>query len=369
MIRASRTIRRAAFTLVELLVVVAAIVVGVAVILPSFTRAIESASYASAINSVTATLGQARSLAMRTGSQTAVAFFFDIEEQVTTLHVLVLDNQFGSLAPTNAVSNPLSASAFVFVPAPNVVPVSLPRGIGVYALSFATDPSSDDAMPPDYPVEEPPFVAWYEGERLRSDIDASVFEPQWIPPRTDPRLFIPEDYDLDDPSDMGDSVAQNAMRFAETFFVRFSADGSALGSVDLGAGASKRNAYLEYPNLPFDPDEPDVPTDAPDEFDPQVIWASGVDPVILNPEVQMRSADLLAVVDFPRMIAETAIRQPWLYRSPESRADASEIVNERETSPTVIAQRVRAISDWIDRNGEVIAFNRFTGNVLRKGTN
>lgn len=363
--RAIATTRRAAFTLVELIVVVAAIVIGIAVVLPAFTRAIESASYASAINTVTATLGQARALAMRTGAQTAVAFFFDVESQRTSIQVLVLDNQFGSLASSEAVSNPLSASCFVFVPAPNAVPVELPAGIGVYALSFATDAVGAESNDLGVPEEDPPYVAWYEGERIANPI-TGIYEPQWIFPRTDPRLFLPDGADPNNAGTLSGTTVANSLLHADTFFIRFTADGNALGSTDLGAGASKRNAYIEYPDLPYDPNDPeDMLDEQPDEFDPNIFYANG-DPVVLNPEVHVRGADLLAIVDFPRMTAQTGVRRPWLYRSPSNRGAASDLINEGLTDGQA-TERIRNLSDWIDRNAEVIAFNRFTGNALRRG--
>ena len=54
--------RRSAFTLVELLVVVTIIAIGALLLVPAFGRISASINYTGAVNSVTATLGAARTI-------------------------------------------------------------------------------------------------------------------------------------------------------------------------------------------------------------------------------------------------------------------------------------------------------------------
>jgi len=89
-----------AFTLFEMLITVTIIILATAVVLPAFGRIIESSNFAGAVNTVTATLGNARALAIQNSEYTAVAFLYDIDSEIYTLLPLELQSEQGAYATT-----------------------------------------------------------------------------------------------------------------------------------------------------------------------------------------------------------------------------------------------------------------------------
>ncbi|MEO1130549.1 MAG: prepilin-type N-terminal cleavage/methylation domain-containing protein, partial [Planctomycetota bacterium] len=114
LVRATMRSARAAFTLLELLIVVSIIVIGATLLLPAFGRVIESVNYSSAVSTVTAALGNARALAIRNGRHTGVAFYFDIEREVCSVQVLELNGQFGGSLSSVGGASRSSLYAFVY---------------------------------------------------------------------------------------------------------------------------------------------------------------------------------------------------------------------------------------------------------------
>ncbi|MBX3353091.1 MAG: prepilin-type N-terminal cleavage/methylation domain-containing protein [Phycisphaeraceae bacterium] len=368
-----------AFTLVEMLVVISVIAVALVAIIPAFGRIIESASYASSVNRVTSTLSLARSIAMESGRQTGVVFLYDIETERTTLLLVQRSDDQGVIPPADRSFGDIPAS--VFVPA-DAGPVLLPRGLGVYGLALTAadaNPAAFDAM-----------GRWYPNEALRDNTDGSL-ERFWIFPRNDARVFINNNARLE--SFAGD-YASYPGSYAVTFFVRFSSSG-AIVTASSNSATDPVNSFLEFPDLPRNPnafpgDPGYLPLDQARVFDPHVIYDSG-GVVELNPEVRLRSVDLVAVVDLARLAEGSRVASPWFVRPAPSRLqpgdepgtlspidpkarfldadiDDFQLLSSGDGSPTrrTFASSTRRISRWIDDNAEVIGFNRHTGAVLRR---
>ncbi|MBL0927173.1 MAG: hypothetical protein IBJ11_05910 [Phycisphaerales bacterium] len=348
---------RRAFTLLELLVVIGVIVFVTFLLVPAFGRIIESAQYTAAINTVQAALGNARAQAIRTGRPTAVAFLFDPASERFTLQVLELAGQQSGTLSTFATFPTRATYAQPFRPALGSTPIELPKGTGVYGLAFNL---SDDPNSGDYRIDSNTF-AWYAGEVCRSGGQRII---PWLFPRNDPRNFT--DLPADDQNAWSDtnlpraSVAQ-AVRHANSFFVQFDADGAVSTSTKAG-GQNIANAYIEFTDGPVDANNSGTaPYDNPLAFDPESRGTAGNIPAAFspNPEVVLRSVYQLAVVDLRALSKGTGIERPWLVRATGSAAPRAS---------NVIADDVQAldISAWIENNAEIIGFNRYTGNAIRK---
>ena len=367
------TIRRflaPAFTLIELLVVIAIISIALSIMLPSYGRMVESTNYASSVNLVTATLGNARAHAIRSGRHTAVAFMYDLGTRQGSMVVLELSGSQGGVLSTAPGGPPGGVYAQVFRPIPNTVPIELPKGTAVMGLAFTHVPKDirEESIDRD-------TAHWYAGE-LIANRDRNIVP--WIFPRNDPRNFIPGDIDTitGQPIDpwkalvdvsygsnveprVSPSEAATAVRHAATFCIQFSPEGTVVTTTPSG-GDETLDAFIDLADDPRDLSDPNGETfDDPLVFDPEIRDASANNPSA-NPEVVLRSANLLAVVDIGRMIKETGFNEPWFLRPQDSRAadlSGKTVVNSRD---------VIALSDWVDGNGELIGFNRYTGNVIRR---
>lgn len=360
-----------AFTLLELLVVITIIIVGTAVVVPAIGRVIESNNYASAVNLVTSSLGSARAEAIRTGRSTAVVFLFDIETETMTLQVCEQEGrESASLAPYSSGVNTSASYCRAYRPSIGSVPVELPRGTGVFGLSFLVAPGENGA-PGAWIEQQTPTAHWYAGERI-AEGSTNPNDPEivpWIFPRNDVRLFSNgtlQDIWHDEPEAIAPDVA---VRHANTFMIQFDETGAVISSTSAG-GVWTSNAYLELPDAPVRQDDPDAgPVDDPTVFDPEYAFTASGDPIDYtpNPEVVLRSAQQLAVVDLNRLGREVGVRAPWLVRDEANTGEARAPVAEGiESAGYVSEQRVRDISKWIDLNGEILSFNRFTGQVLRR---
>lgn len=368
--RAART----AFTLVELMVVITIMAIAVALLVPAFGGLMRSINYSNAINTVSATLGQARALAIRDRRHTAVAFLYDTQREICSLQVLELQS-----LSAGSLSISANAPAFVYRPATGQVPVELPKGTAVYALSFqvADRNAIVDSRTPD----------WYAGwEEEAGDPDSRA---SWLFPMNDPRQFLPNNppdrrFVGVDPWEImagrtpeGVSVsvpeAGEAVRAAQTFAIQFSPEGSVVTTPRAGE-TYIRDAYIEYASAPVDRSNPsEDPYDWPDRFDPDV-----PEPYLdrpppqeenrsPNPEVFIRSADQLAVVDMNQLAQGTTIVRPWyvrpretLFPQPAWLDEAGYFEEDRQGA------RHRLVSDWIDANAEILSFDRYSGKVIRR---
>lgn len=382
------------FTLLELLVVSGIILLLIAITLPAVGRLVESSNYASAVNAVTATLGQARAQAIRTGRPTGVVFLFDAAREQYSLLVVEYEDRALSASLSSRAGEVGSSNAVAFRPVSGSVPVELPRRTGVYGLCFAhVSGQQRGRILWDRRIDGLPTFQWYAGEIINganSDPDDDILP--WVFPRSDPRLFLVKETDEEhgvDPWEhiMGestepgitDSDAIRAIRSAESFMIQFSPSGVVTESTSLG-GQDIADAYLEWPEAPRDLDGQFIePYDAINTFDPENFGgdASNINRVTgsdlpperreRNPEVRLRSASVLAVVDLGRLQDGVGYRRPWLYRPGASKAVQPDWIWGGERPPNQEKDdRVRAVSRWIDLNAEIIGFNRYTGTAIKR---
>lgn len=391
----SHTFRgRRGFTLVELLVVIAIIVVISTFLLPAFTRIIESSNFSAAVNSVSAALGNARARAISTGRPTGVAFLFDIETERYSLMVLEAASLQGGVLTDCAPGLGVDHYAQGLRPATNSVLVELPRQTGVFALAAHPVSGRDsfgrtaiDGLIDDCHGGAKTWQ-WYAGEVINgSDADLTNDVPLWIFPRNDPRLYTAAESgkligadpwdrlaDTDTPPNViTDRDAIEAVRNASSFLVLFAADGT-VQDVDRSGGRDYTNFYIEYGDEPYDKSSTTRdPYDDPNRFDPENFGRPPIprDRRRRNPEVMLRAASQLAVVDLKRLGEGAGFPRPWLVRSSGSRPPKPTWLtdeNENRAVDYVDDDRALAVSRWIDRNGEIIGFNRYTGNVIRRST-
>jgi prepilin-type N-terminal cleavage/methylation domain-containing protein len=375
----ARTGVRLGFTLVELTISVAIILIGTAIIVPAFGRIFSSVSYSSGVNQVTATIATARAEAIRTGRHTAVAFYWDPVEQRMSMEILTLNAVAGSaLSQFPAINANGGNIAVSYRPLENRVPVELPPGVGVFGLSFAVEPT-DALIDDDTPH-------WYAGH-FSIDPDTGEREPAWLFPRNSPSWYVNVDFgqarfrdqyrgrDLEpwlDPQLAGAPAQRRFARAANTFCIQFSPEGRVVNAPSGGATPTI-NAYLEIPRGPFDlaqvgldPDEDLEAYDSDLLFDPERFVDvrennSNADPD-RNPEVVMRSAVQLAIVDLDQMQDDLGYTQPWHVTSPDA---AFEFPRWAVRDGYFDAQRMQRVNQWIDRNGEIVSFNRYSGQAIR----
>lgn len=361
---------RRAFTLLELLVVVAIIILGTVLLIPAFGTIITSAKYTGAVNTVTATLGQARALAIRNGRETGVVFLFDVEREVFTMQVVEL-LQTGAALTERATAPSEHTYANAFRPALNTVPIDLPVGTGVYGLSFDTAPDPTTGARNGGRLDSI-TNHWYANEVYQRNGNDVI---PWIFPRNDPRMYveIPKGQSPWAPGPsatnayfVGNNNVRRAIRQANTFFVQFSREGSIVDASTQG-GITSVNAYLEFPDEPRDLDDPEnEPFDKPNVFDPDARPSSNARQSD-NPEVILRPVARIAVVDFAKMAQVSGIEKPWLVRPANSGEPRLAVPNQGQTRQRYYNDNnTTVISSFIDNNAEIISFNRYTGNAIRE---
>ncbi len=394
----------AAFTLVELLVVVALIVIVLGAVVPSVARIMQSTNYTGAVNAVTATLGRARAAAMESGRPTAVAFLFDIDRQVYTMQVLELapsgDSATFEMGPPQGTSNiepecaedltptGVGTSAAAYHPLRFSAPIELPPGTAVFGLSHQIpEIDLDGSNPPILDQDEDgdvdaigsanagpefDFQRWYAGEILNdgdNNLDNNIIP--WIFPRNDARMFINQG---DDPwrvmngedSSGNFDEARAAVRHAMTFAIAFRPDGSVSANFGSGLGTTPLDAYIEWPNEPLDESGAVVrPYDHADRFDPGCLHPSAIDLTRPNPEVRMRSASLLAIVDLRELQTGAGVDRPWLVR-PDSSLPPRPTNSSDQKLNYIDSEITRRMSAWIDENAQIIGFNRYTGATVKR---
>ena len=397
---------RCAFTLVEMLIVISIIAIGATLMVPAFAEVIRSINYSGAINQVTAALGNARAQAIRTGRHSGVVFLFDIENETASLQVVEL-LQPGAL--TEFGTAPLEETIGVAMrPVPGQVPVVLPKGTAVVGLSLKV--AQADVVVDS--VSSYTTWSWYAGQSQNPDEDSpSDRLPLWLFPQNDPRLYTENNPPFAktwgvDPWEVlagrapsGVTVsnrdAQRALRHAQSFMVIFSPSGSVVSDIEAGATMVK-NAWLEFVDGPI---PRSVATgnayDWRDRFDPQNLGKSlggsserdadlptGPGDIRPNPEVFLRVAEQLAVVDIESMAEALGIARPWLVRPEQSNAPQpdwvrklqgraqgggtkSYITPDSDSNPNNPPLH-RLVSKWIDNNAEILSFSRYTGAIIRR---
>lgn len=385
---------RAAFTLVEMLVVIAIMAVLVTITIVSIPGLIESVNYSAAATRVMGALGSAQTAATASRRPTGVAFLFDVRTERYTLLPLQLDNSRAALTafPTGPVKH---AFALSFNPLEGVAPVELPPGTGVFGLAFNHVDTIN--QPPERARIDILTEDWYAGELFKQKLGGveRVVNP-WIFPRSDPRLFFDPGQtagvdqtaytDPWDPKAWSDDRERmlKAVRHANSFYIQFAADGSVATSFSQGDNNDPRSAYIEWPDLPIDPKfvaterQPNpLPFDDEAVFDPEFRGrgrtAIAGDVRAPNPEVILRSVSELAIVDLKRMSKETGVAEPWLIHPstslapwPTRRVQLSTGEFTNDPTDKRFDDETLKISRWIDLNAEIIAFNRYTGQAMRR---
>ncbi len=405
---------RVGFTLIEMLVVISVIVVVLAIVVPSVGRIMRSTNYAAAVNAVTATLGRARAAAMESGRPTAVAFLFDIKERRYTMLVLELAPNSGAARieigrpqtgdpdcaedlttppPPPGPPNPILA----YQPLRFSQPTELPVGMGVFGLStlipeIDTDGNTTPELDRDRNGEVDPIARsrvgrawdlqlWYAGEILNdgnNNADDNVVP--WIFPRNDPRLYVDEGVDPwrvisgeQTTAALNVDEARSVVRHAQSFAIAFRPDGSV--SANFGDGITQPiDAYIEWPNEPLDESgtglvpgssvRASLPYDHIDAFDPGCIHPTNPSLTRPNPEVRLRTAALLAVVDLQSLQAGAGVSEPWLVRPASTLAPQPSAADRK--SRLINDDFVLSMSRWIDENAQVIGFNRYTGATVKR---
>jgi len=372
-----------AFTLVEVLVVIAIIVTLSTVTLLSIPRLLESVNYSATATRVMGALGRAQTAATASSRPTGVAFLYDIKQEQYTLLPLELLNNRAALTkfPTGPVKH---VFAQAFKPMVGAAPVELPAGMGVFGLAFNHIDTINQQ--PERTKIDNLTQHWYAGELFKRDLGGAtrVVNP-WIFPRNDPRLYFDpatKPTQFNDPWDPGkwDTDAFQAVRHANSFFIQFAADGSVASSFTQGDNNNPQNAYIEYPDLPIDPDfiakndEEPVAFDDPAVFDPEFRPSSLASAARApNPEVVLRTVSELAIVNLQRMGKETGVAAPWLIHPASSLApwpnrELLLSTGDRTSDPKdkLLDDEVLNISRWIDLNADIVSFNRYTGQAMRR---
>lgn len=360
--------RRRGFTLLELLVVITIISIGSLLLVPAFGRILQSLAYTGSVNTVTATLATARTIAVRENRHTAVAFLWDDEREIMSLQILVELSGIGaSLSPFTGTGSTTDNYAFAYRPAAGRTPVELPPGAAVFGLSLSVEPAGSQI--------DSATAHWYAGEFVTND--AGARESVWLFPRNDPAWYSeesPVDRDtrlrgIDAWDDLlGDGLLTQqqfirATRHAATFCIQFAPDGSVVNSPSAG-GVSTVNAYIEFPDGPLNRATRRT-YDSDVLFDPETGFdeAGGFGEPDPNREVVMRSAFQLAIVDLSELADGIGVERPWRIQSPEGTTPKpSWIFN----SPYNSNESLLLLNEWIDQNGEIISFNRYTGELMRR---
>lgn len=328
---------RSAFTVLELVVVIGVIIALVAATLPAFRAISDSNRVASSRNSLAATLGTARTLAMQRGRDVAVMFTFDTRSQVTTLQII---EQIGI---TDDAGNGMDAAA-IFVPVEGQGVTELPRGAGVFGYGFAASRGNSNPANP---------WNWYTDAGLLYG-GSSEFDP-WILPRTDARLFAP-DGDLT-------RLTNGQCLDLETFVVRYGPDGTIVTSTEelenyAGGGD---DGFVDLDEFGDDSD----PDGLYRQWTPHFRVNDSGDRVVVG-EYQLRSVPFVVIVDLFKLGDELGIARPWLVVGPDSPYAATQYqeIGDRANANENSKDDQVEIDEWLDKNASTQAFNRYTGLLL-----
>ena len=307
---------------------------------------------------------------------TAVAFLFDTETETYTLLPLELAVSQSASMSLTAPSGDTNNQANAYRPAQGGRPRDAPAGTGVYGLSFQTEPPGETL---DSGVGSGPTLDWYAGEVI--DDGSRIITP-WIFPRNDPRHFTPRGrnpYDvirgdaLRERSGRGHRAASRSSRSwcssrrrapssrrSRARASRSSTDTSSTPTVRWmrrTATSTRRRAVRALRRPPrLRPGEPSLPRRRRGRRrEPGGVSSRGL---AARGRLAQRPAERGG---HPARDRPGLVRPPGRRQRLGRRAEAHRPVHPYYEDETVIA-----ISDWIDDNAEIIGFNRYTGNVIRR---
>ncbi|MCK4873423.1 MAG: hypothetical protein KAS72_11915 [Phycisphaerales bacterium] len=303
------------FTIMEVLIAVAVIVVLTVITVPSFQSMKSNIDESSAKNGLSVTLSTARNLAIKGDyGDTAVVFLYDRKTQTYSLIVAALAvSGLENLSPTEQCE---FDRADVFVPVEGMRSRRLAGGWEVRALGYGAAVS--------FGTPE-----WY-AHFATTDADAG-----WIFPESDQRFFK-----------------------RQTFMVRYAVGEGVV--VTGNAQFHSPDAWLyDNPNVPIE--TLDLPTAAAAVFERGIHLRAA-------PALALYSVDdLVAAVQLADINRETGTLYSASYGTSEP-GDGSYVENYQYTD----AQQVpvthagyEAILSYLDENVTPIVFNRFTGTILR----
>lgn len=270
----------AAFTIVELLIVVAIAGIILALAVPSFNAMVYSSNRALAANTLQASLQVARDLALLPGLGGDSAAFFVCEPDGRILIIPAVQvgalRDLGYPLPSGGGAAGISLTLVerdVFVPAANAQPAEMPRFWSVRGYA-------PPGLMVDRSVNNNLITEWYDSEAYGADNPRAAGGTPDANPKFDGNWLFPEThvYDIDDQTGAGDNVA-NVPNPRHTFMVRFEAGSGRLSF-------SPRPALLVDPRPSNERPFPDDPVDEEswkrvDLADDLSRWALGV---LANPD-------------------------------------------------------------------------------------
>lgn len=246
-------VARAAFTIVELIVVVAIILAVLALAVPSFNAMVYSSDRALALNTLQASLQSARDLALRPGLGGDGAAVFVVEPDGRMLIVPAVQvGSFRDLAYPVATATGSAGLGLtlverdVFVPLPNVEPAEMPRFWSVRGYA-------PPGLMVDRSFENDLLTEWYDTLLYGTDNPRALGGSPDANPKFDGNWLYPETafYDIDEQTPAGNGPA-NVPNPRHSFMVRFEAGTGRLSfdptpAVFLDPRPSSERPYPEDP--------------------------------------------------------------------------------------------------------------------------
>lgn len=308
-----RTSRREAFTLMEMLVAVAIIVILTIVTVPSFSAIKSNLDASAARNAMSATLSQARTLAVQSeAGDVVVAFLYDRERRVSQVIVGQIVDELNGVTPGNHWD--------VAVPLPNGQARDLPKNWEVRGLGYAITTN------------------WYDGHD--DHLGTGTLEGVWLSPESDAKFAE-------------DSEPR------QSFMIRF-AQGT--GSVVTANPMARSANVLFYVGTEKDP--------IIDILDVEPSDQAAYNELVDQGAVRLRPSPALAMYDVEDLAAKiqgaSIDRASGTLYDMDYSGGGSYVSSYRYIDANGDAfQAYDAIRRYLEENVDPIVFNRFTGQVLR----
>ena len=260
--------------------------------------------------------------------------------------------------------------------------------------SLIVDPDDDDLLVNTWlaPRNDPrQFMDPRLGER---DIDAPLRELGAVELKQLWRVARGETTDLPPGLSTSREDAVRYIRNAQSFMIRFSPQGEVIATdADTTQADQAGYAYLEFPEGPIAtgdaaPDgrerepgplrQPAAVRPGDGDAGPDGAGRSAdfmADDAAPNPEVVLRAASRLAVVDLQDLEEATTIARPWLLHTaltdPDYMAPWPDVFVASDgevlmSNSDELDRLVVEMSRWIDENAVVIDFSRFSGRVVKR---